>query len=54
MHLVDQIKTKARSSKQTVVLPESYDDRMIEAAGKIVADGLADIVLLGKVDALQT
>jgi len=53
MHLVDQIKSKARTSKQTVVLPESYDDRMIEAAGKIVADGLADIVLLGKVDALQ-
>ena len=53
MHLVDQIKSKARTNKQTVVLPEGYDDRMIEAAAKIVADGLADIVLLGKVDALQ-
>jgi len=47
MHLVDQIKEKARSNRQTVVLPEGYDDRMIEAAGKIVADGLANIVLLG-------
>ncbi|MDY0291037.1 MAG: phosphate acetyltransferase [Desulfuromonadaceae bacterium] len=53
MHLVDQIKNKARASKQTVVLPEGYDDRMLEAAGKIIADGLADIILLGKVDTLQ-
>ena len=53
MHLVDQIKTKARADRQTVVLPEGYDDRMIEAASRIVADGLAQIVLLGKPDALQ-
>ncbi|MFA5700597.1 MAG: phosphate acetyltransferase [Desulfuromonas sp.] len=53
MHLVDQIKTKARANKQTVVLPEGYDDRMLEAAGTISAAGLADIVLLGKPDVLQ-
>ncbi len=47
MHLVDQIKAKAKKNIQTVVLPESYDDRMIQAAGQIVADGLAKIVLLG-------
>jgi phosphate acetyltransferase len=52
MHLVDQIKAKARESLQTVVLPESYDDRMIEAAGQIVADGLAKVVLLGDPAAL--
>lgn len=53
MGLVDQIKEKARSNRQTVVLPEGYDDRMVEAAGKIVADGLADIVLLGEPEKLQ-
>lgn len=53
MHLVDQIKAKARASLQTVVLPESYDDRMIKAAGQIVKDGLARVVLLGNPDALQ-
>lgn len=47
MHLVDQIKAKARKSLQTVVLPESYDDRMIQAAELIVKDGLAKPVLLG-------
>ncbi|AMV73043.1 phosphate acetyltransferase [Desulfuromonas carbonis] len=47
MHLVDQIKAKARTNLQTVVLPEGYDDRMVEAAGQIVGDGLARVVLLG-------
>jgi phosphate acetyltransferase len=48
MHLVDQIKAKARANLQTVVLPEGYDDRMIEAAARIVGDNLANVVLLGK------
>lgn len=53
MHLVDQIKTKARQGLQTVVLPEGYDDRMVQAAGRIVADGLAQVVLLGNAATLE-
>ena len=53
MHLVDQIKAKARASIQTVVLPESYDDRMIQAAELITKDRLARVVLLGNVAALE-
>jgi phosphate acetyltransferase len=53
MHLVDQIKTKARQNSQTVVLPESYDDRMIQAAELIVSDKLARPVLLGDPVALE-
>ena len=47
MHLVDSIKEKARKNLQTVVLPESYDERMLFAAQKIVEQGLAKIVILG-------
>jgi len=47
MHLVDQIKAKARDDIQTVVLAESYDDRMIQAAEQITQDNLARVVLLG-------
>lgn len=47
MHLVDQIKAKARAQVQTVVLPEGYDERMVQAAGLIVKDHLAKVVLLG-------
>ncbi len=53
MHLVDQIKAKARTSLQTVVLPESYDDRMIQAAELITKDGLAKVVLLGDASSLK-
>ena len=47
MHLVEQIKAKAKKNLQTVVLPESYDERMLFAAQKAVEQGLAKIVLLG-------
>lgn len=54
MHLVDQIKAKARANLQTVVLPEGYDDRMIEAAARIDADNLANVVLLGNPEVLKS
>lgn len=47
MHLVDQIKAKAKKNLQTVVLPESYDERMLFAAQKAVEQGLAKIIILG-------
>lgn len=53
MHLVDQIKAKARAQVQTVVLPEGYDERMVQAAGMIVKDRLAKVVLLGASETLQ-
>jgi phosphate acetyltransferase len=53
MHLVEQIKGKARAGLQTVVLPEGYDDRMVQAAGRIVEEGLAKVVLLGNPDTLK-
>lgn len=53
MHLVEQIKAKARAGLQTVVLPEGYDDRMVQAAGRIVKEGLAKVVLLGNPDTLK-
>jgi phosphate acetyltransferase len=53
MHLVDQIKAKARANTQTVVLPEGYDDRMLEAAAQIVADRLARVVVLGNPATLE-
>ena len=53
MHLVEQIKASARTNLQTVVLPESYDDRMIQAAELITKDGLAKVVLLGDAAVLE-
>ncbi len=53
MHLVDQIKEKAQKNVQTVVLPEGYDDRMIQGSAQVVAEKLANVVLLGNPDTLN-
>ena len=53
MHLMEQIKGKARKSLQTVVLPESYDERMLFAARQITDEGLAKIVILGNSEEVQ-
>ncbi|MGA7827580.1 MAG: phosphate acetyltransferase [Geobacteraceae bacterium] len=47
MQFIDKIKAKAKSNQQIVVLPESYDERMLFAAEKIVEQGIAKLVLLG-------
>jgi len=47
MSFIDDIKAKAKSNLQTIVLPESYDERMLFAAEKVTAQGLAKIVILG-------
>lgn len=53
MHLMEAIKAKAAKNIQTVVLPESYDERMLFAAQKIVEQGLAKVIILGEVAAVQ-
>jgi len=47
MSLMEKIKAKAKSNPQTIVLPESYDERMLFAAEKITQQGLAKITILG-------
>lgn len=53
MPLVKLIKEKARTHLKTIVLPESYDERMLFAAQNIIEQGLAKIVLLGNPEKLQ-
>ena len=47
MALIDQIIARAKSNKQRIVLPESLEERTITAADKALADGLAEIILIG-------
>ena len=48
MSFIDLMKEKARSNKKTIVLPETEDKRTIEAAAKILEEGTANLVLIGK------
>ena len=47
MNFIDTIKERAKQSKKTIVLPESMDVRVIEAAHKVLEEGIADIILIG-------
>ncbi len=44
---LNRMKAAAKKEKKTIVLPEGEDPRTIEAAKKVVAEGLADLVILG-------
>ena len=47
MALIDQIIARAKSNKQRIVLPESFEERTITAADKAIADDIAEIILIG-------
>ena len=48
MAFIDLMKQKARQDKQTIVLPESKDKRTLIAAAKILEEGTADLIMIGK------
>lgn len=48
MGFIETIKERARKEKKTIVLPETEDVRILQAAVKIMKEDIADIVLLGK------
>ena len=50
MGFIDVIKERARADKKVIVLPESEDRRTYEAAAQIMAEGIADIVIVGTED----
>lgn len=47
MDLIKQIIERAKANKQRIVLPEGTEQRTITAADKLIADGVADIILIG-------
>ena len=47
MDLLQQIVARAKSNKQRIVLPEALEERTLTAADKVLADDIADIVLIG-------
>jgi phosphate acetyltransferase len=50
MSFIEGIKERAKQNKKTIVLPESNDRRTLVAADKILAEGIADIILVGNKD----
>ncbi len=53
MSVLSQIRERAGAKRRRVVLPEGTEPRMIEAARKIVSDGIASVTLLGSQDDIR-
>ena len=47
MGLIEDIIARARADKQRIILPEGMEERTLKAADRLVADDVADIILLG-------
>lgn len=50
MDLLQQICARAKADKQRIVLPEAEEERTLRAADKVLADDLANIILIGNPD----
>ena len=47
MDLLQKIVAHAKSNKQRIVLPEATEERTLKAADRVLADDIADIILIG-------
>ena len=48
MNLMERMVEQARANKQRIVLPEGTEERTLQAADRILADNIADIILIGE------
>ena len=50
---LESMLARAKADRQIIVLPEGDDERTLDAAEKILADDVADLVILGDADAIR-
>ncbi|MGL4333004.1 MAG: phosphate acetyltransferase [Bacteroidales bacterium] len=50
MDIMNQIYARAKADQQRIVLPEGTEERTLKAADKLIADGIAKIILIGNPD----
>lgn len=53
MELIDKIKNNARKHNMRIVLPEGTEERNIKAADEALAEGLAQIILIGNPEEIK-
>ena len=47
MNLLEQIKENAKKYNKRIVLPEGTEERTLKAADILIAEGIAQIILIG-------
>lgn len=51
--LFEELKKKAIGNKKKIILPESTEPRTLAAADRIIADSIADIILIGNAEEIK-
>lgn len=54
MDLLQQIVARAKSNKQRIVLPEATEERTLRAADRVLADEMAEILLIGNPEEINS
>jgi phosphate acetyltransferase len=54
MDLIENIIARAKANRQRIVLPEGTEERTLKAADRLIADGVADIILCGNADEIYS
>lgn len=54
MDIISDLKAKAKTIEGRIVLPESLDTRTLQAAEIVICEGVADIILVGNLEAIKT
>ena len=54
MSFIENIKQRASKDIKTVILPEGEDQRVLEAASKVVKEGFAKVILVGNKKQIET
>lgn len=53
MDLISEIVARAKENRQRIVLPEGTEERTLKAADQVLADEVADLIILGNVDEIK-
>lgn len=53
MDLMKQIAERAKANKQRIVLPEGTEERTLQAADRLLADEIVEIILIGNPDEIK-
>ncbi len=53
MDIINEIIARAKASKQRIVLPEGTEERTLKAADRVIADGVADLIIIGKPEEIK-
>ena len=53
MNLIQDIIARAKNDLQRIVLPEGTEERTLQAADRLIADNVADIILIGNPDEIN-